>query len=130
MTLNFPGIFVEMSVVLPTAGSPKWHPAALTLAGWRMLSYPFFCLPAWWLVGKGLDGLLRRRRLHWAMLLTGSILSLLFLVLVVGILTSPAGDRADMAWLLPGCGFWTIAFGVLPLAWVRQRRRQDGAGTA
>jgi len=120
--INLPGVLVEVLISLPTSWPGTWHPASLPMDSWRSCSLPFFCLSAWWLVGQGIDGLLGRRRLHLAMLLTGSILFLLFLVPFGAFFWAPASDRADMAWLLPGFGFWTLAFGVLPFAWLRQRK--------
>jgi hypothetical protein len=120
--INLPGMFVEVLISLPTSWPGVWHPEALPVDSWRSCSLPFYCLPAWWLVGRGIDGLLGRRRLHLAMLLTGSILFLIFLVPLVAFFWAPTSDRADMAWLLPAFGFWALAFGVLPLAWLRQRK--------
>ncbi len=122
MAANLPALFVEVLVSLPTSWPSVWNPAGLLLPIWRSLTFPIYCLPAWWFVGRGVDGLLGRRRLLRAMLLTGSLFFLLCLVFLFGFFfgASPS-ERADMSWLLPGVGLWTVAFGLFPLTWVRQR---------
>ena len=63
--INIPGTAVEALISLPLSWPYLWKPNELSLYAWRTLSLPFFCLPAWWLVGRGLDGLVRRIHLHW-----------------------------------------------------------------
>jgi hypothetical protein len=130
MSANLAGNPVEVLISLPTSWPQIWRPTDLTPDGWRVVAYPFYRLPAWWLVGRGLDGLLRRKRLHLSMVVIGSILALACLAFFIGILSSPAGDRADMVWILPGAGFWALAFAVLPFAAVLQRMRKRRAGAA
>ncbi len=120
---NLPGIFVEVSISLPTSWPNSWCPSGLSLEAWRALSLPFFCLPAWWFVGTGLDGLLKGRRLHWTAPVTGSVLCIFCAVLLVGLSFERAADDHGLAWVYCGLGFWTIAFGVPPLAWILQRRK-------
>jgi hypothetical protein len=120
---NLPGDLIGTLLLLPMSWPSAWHPAALTLDAWRTLSYPSFCLPAWWFVWRGLDGLLGRKRLHWAALLTGSILALLFLAAFLGFCFGmSSSERAEAVWAIWGFGIWTVAFGVLPMAWLHQRR--------
>jgi hypothetical protein len=124
--LNLPGIIVEVLISLPTRSSVSWVPAGFFLDSWRSLVLPFFCLPAWWFVGRGIDALLGRRHLHWATLLTGSALSLLSSVLFLGLrFGASASERSEnggIGWILWGFGFWALAFAVFPTAWLRQRK--------
>ena len=128
--INFPGASVEILISLPTTWPSVWHPTDVPNDSWRSLSYPFFCLPAWWLVGRGIDGSLRRSHLHWALTLIGSVLFLGSLALLVGFCFGPGRDIADLGWIRWGLGFWVTAFGLLPLSWLRQRgarREKDHA---
>jgi hypothetical protein len=121
---NIPGTAGEVLISLPTSWPESWHPDGLTLEAWRALTWPFFCLPAWWFVGKGLDGLLSGRWLHWTMFAVGSALCVFCAVLLLGLRFGlEASDRVD-PWVYCGLGFWSIAFGIPPFAWVQQRRRK------
>jgi hypothetical protein len=91
---------------------------------WRALVFPFFCLPFWWLVGCGLDVIVHNERLHWSLLLTGTVLFVICLTAVVGYcFPMSASDRADLAWVMKGFAGWTIAFAILPFAWIAQSIR-------
>jgi len=123
--MNLPGLPLDVLISRPISTQLKWLAGTVSLDGWKSLSLPFLCLPAWWLVGEGVDGLLKQRKLHTLKLLVGSILFLLFVVILFGYFTSPVRDRADLSWLLPGFVLWTLAFAVLPTAWVLQLVRRN-----
>ncbi|HEX6496098.1 MAG TPA: hypothetical protein VF018_11480, partial [Acidobacteriaceae bacterium] len=94
--------------------------------------FPFFALPFWWLVGRGLDGIVREERLHWSPLLIGTLLAGTCFVLVLGFRFGiPAAERENDPWLMRGLTGWTIAFAVLPIAWILQtlRRRAEHSST-
>jgi hypothetical protein len=126
MAINLPAVLLQALISLPSHTSPpsSWHPQALLLDTWQALVYPFFCLPSWWLVGCGLDGIVSRERLHWSLLLIGTLLSAiclaLFLAFCFGV---AASDRSDLVWTVKGLTGWTIAFAVLPIAWIMQSIR-------
>jgi hypothetical protein len=122
--INTPGAFVELLISLPTSWPSSWHPENIPVISWRALSYPFFSLPAWWLVGLGLDALLGWRRTHLALLITGTVFASFFLFLALGLqFALPIADRGGaVPWAMWGLGLWTILFGILPGAWLRQWR--------
>ena len=123
--INIPGTIPEVLLSLPTSWPQSWHPAGWHLDSWRALVFPFFCLPAWWFAGLGVDSLLGWRRLHWGTLLSGSIFFSLFTTLFLGFLFGmSASERAegDSNWILWGVGLWASLFATFPCAWLRQRR--------
>lgn len=123
MAINLPGILIQTLISLPSikSGAQSWHPQALTLETWEALVFPFFALPFWWLVGCGLDSMLGKERLHWSLLLTGTLLSLTCLILTVGFrLGMSVSERIGADWFIRGFACWTIAFAVLPIAWIMQ----------
>lgn len=121
--INLPGTIFEVLLSLPISWPAMWHPAALLKETWEALVWPFFCLPFWWLVGCGLDGLIGRERLHWSLLLIGTLFAgtSLALFLYFGI---SAAEQGNTRWLMHGLIGWTIAFAVLPLAWMIQSIRE------
>src|SRR5262249_28790345 len=124
--INLPGMFIEPLSRLVPAWRQLGHPAQLTRDSWRALTLPIFCLPGWWLVGRGIDGLLGRKRLHWATLLTGSVLFVLFVVVLLGFTFGlSSAERADLHWISWGLAFWTLAFSVLPLTWFLRSRFRE-----
>jgi hypothetical protein len=125
MAVNTPGTLVEALVSLPTTWPSSYRPAGILLDEWRCFSLPLFCMPAWWLVGIGLDGLVGRRRIHWSIMVLGTIFSILFFVLVIGLrFGMDASERAETVWPLWGLGLWAVLFAVVPLAWWQSQRIQ------
>ncbi len=121
--VNMPGILVELLVSLPTTFPDSWHPKQFELFNWRSIAFPFYCLPFWWLIGRGLDGVLGWRRLWLVTILSGALLQIACLVGTLGIFfgTTAADRSEDNFWIFAGLVFWTFLFGLLPAAWVRQR---------
>ena len=121
--LNTPGLFVEMLIDLPISWPSTWHPVRLPVDVWRSITLPFFCLPAWWFVGRGFDFLLGRQKLRWPVALFGTLLSIAFIVLFFGLRFGvPANDRTGGSWILWGMALWALLFSVFPLAWLMRRR--------
>jgi hypothetical protein len=126
MVINLPGALFQWLISLPSSSGSRfgWHPQALALDTWRALVFPFFALPFWWLVGCGLDTLLGRLRLHWSLLLTGTLLFAIYLTLALDLrFGTSAIERANAVWAVPGLIGWTIAFAILPIAWITQSVR-------
>jgi hypothetical protein len=121
--LNTPGVFIEMLTSFPISWPMTFHPAKLPLDVWRSITLPFFCLPAWWFVGRGFDSLLGRQTMRWAVSLSGTLLFIVFIVLFFGLRFGvPASDRTGGAWILWGMALWALLFSVFPLTWLMQRR--------
>ena len=119
--LNAPGVFLVMPISAFTTWPSEWHPKSLPGTFWRSISLPFFCLPAWWFAGRGLDALFGWRRPRWWTLLIGSIFCAGFLVLTVGLFfafTPP--DRADGSMIVGGMALWTMLFAAFPVVWIRR----------
>jgi hypothetical protein len=68
--------------------------------------------------------LLRKERFHWSLLLVGALLAGTCVVLALGFhFGIPDAERRDNPWLMRGLTGWTIAFAVLPMAWIMQSIR-------
>jgi len=120
--LNMPGMIVE--ILISMRNSPSiWHPANLCFEVWRSITLPFFCLPAWWFVGRGFDSLWHRQKLRWVTTSIGTLLFVSFVVLFCGLrFAVPAADRVGASWPLWGMALWALLFGVFPIAWLVCRR--------
>lgn len=126
--MDLPGAFMEMPISLATTRPAEWYPRRLDLWTGRALTMPIYCLPAWWLVGLGLDALLGRRRVRWPGLVLGSVLCGLFVVMLGGFLSGVSvSNGAGGGWVFAGLGLWIALFAMLPVAWVKQRRVRSEA---
>ncbi|MFL6426767.1 MAG: hypothetical protein ACJ71S_00875 [Acidobacteriaceae bacterium] len=128
VAINLPGALIQALISLLAHASPpsSWHPSALALETWQALVFPFFSLPFWWLVGCGLDSLVYKERLHWLFLLTGTVLFALCLAAIIAFsFPMSAAGSADLAWSMKGSLAWTIAFAILPIAWILQTLRRS-----
>jgi hypothetical protein len=119
--LNLPGTFIEVLISLVTTWPESFHPASISGDSWRAVTFPIFCLPAWWFVGKGLDAF-RGRRLHWFSLTVGTLLSIFLLVLILGLRFGMSASEQEevVSWAYWGLSFWAVAFAIFPIVWVRQ----------
>lgn len=128
VAFNMPGVLIGSPVSVPVVLWFRSHPTALvTLKTWHTLSIPFFCLPAWWFVGNSLDRLREAKRLHPSAVLLSSLLFIGCIALAIGISTSPPLDKQDLLPFFWGASIWAVIFGMLPLAWAYQKRRdRDG----
>lgn len=92
---------------------------------WRTLSLPLFAIPAWFFVGRGIDGLLLRRRMRLFDLTLSTILVLLSLALSAGLRfglsESERAGQEMLVFYISGFGYWSLLFAFPLSAWVRQR---------
>lgn len=122
---NTPGLIADLLISLTFSWPNNWYPAAFTSAvAWGGVAYPFYCLPWWWFVGRGFDGIAGRRRMGRTSLLIGGVLSFACAFLGTGLFFSnPADTRMAGFWIDLGFVFWAILFAVTPLAWWRGHRK-------
>jgi hypothetical protein len=127
--VSLPGVFVEALISAVLMHLAAWHPSTMPLKDWRALTLPFFCLPFWWFLGIGIEGLVRVRTLRWPFLTLGTVLSLSFLGVCAGFLfgQSAADRQSTFGWTCWGFGLWGLLFVVFPVAWIRNRRKKAAA---
>jgi len=124
MAANLPATLAEVLISLPLSWPLLWHPPQLSMATWRTFSYPFLCLPAWWFAGLGIERLVIREKLHWITFVSSVILSTACLVLLIGLrFGTSSSDWSGGDPVLWGFGFWSVAFALPGIAYIRDKRR-------
>jgi hypothetical protein len=121
--VDIPGTVGGILISLPTTWPDDWCPANLSFDARRFLSWPLFCLPAWWFAGRGLDSILRWRHPRWWTLLIGTLLCAGFLFFLGGMRFGlSASDRSDITWLYWGPALRIRLFATFPAVWLRRAR--------
>ena len=123
--MNLPGALMEMPVSVATTRPEKKKKRRLDVWTGRAWTMPVYCLPAWWLVGLGIEALLGRRRLHWPVAVLGGVVCGLLVVMLCGfLLGASTADKAGGWWVFAGLGMWIALFAVVPVAGVLRGRRE------
>ena len=123
--LNAPGYVLGALASQLVVHHARGFPDSLGLFLWRVLSAPLFAIPAWFFVGRGIDGLLMRQRMIWFDLVMSAILVLLSLVISVGLRFGlSASERTGddlLVYFITGFAWWSLLFAFPLSAWVRQK---------
>ena len=125
VNLNLPGTLIGAPISVPAISYIRHHSVAFPVETWVVVTLPFFCIPAWWLVGRSLDAVLSRTRPRLAFRVIGLILCCVCIAIAIGIETSPPEDKLDLRPFMPGAIFWAVAFSLLPLTWLLPRPRTE-----
>jgi hypothetical protein len=119
--IAMPGALVEMPLTVALTNPSLWYPKQLDEWTWSLLETPLYCLPAWCLVGLGIEGLVGWRRVRWPLLLVGTVAWATFVFMLGEYLWGwMLPGHAVEGWVVAGFGLWIMLLGVLPAAWVRQ----------
>jgi len=126
--LNAPGYVLGALAWQLVIHHARGFPDSLGPFIWRALSVPLYAIPAWFFVGRGIDGLLMRRLMRLFDLVMSTILVLLSLMVSVGLQFGlSASERTGddlLVYLISGFAWWTLLFAFPLSAWVRQRLRR------
>jgi hypothetical protein len=120
--MNLPGFAINLLVPRFSYSRPgRWAPRGLMPYQWNAISFPFYCLPFWWLVGTGFDSFLGRGRLSRTALILGTLLCAFFLFCLIGLRFGiSAQEREGVVYPLWGFAFWVVLFAVFPARWIYQ----------
>lgn len=130
--LNAPGHLLATLASQLVVHHANGFPDSLGPFLWPALSLPLFAIPAWFFAGRGIDGLLLRRRMRFFDLILSVVLVLLSLTICVGLRfglsqSERVGDEMLAYWIY-GFSSWSLLFSFPLLAWIRQRLRKASAG--
>jgi hypothetical protein len=129
--LNFPGMLPALLIDRFTTWPNDWMPAwsdVLGMWGWRSISWSIFCLPFWWVAGRGLDAFLasltdkKSQFICWFEAWGLAICGICICILGSGLAITANEDFPEMKWLFIPAAMWFV-FGLISLlAWFRRRR--------
>lgn len=128
--LDAPGIFGELLVSILAEYTGNWYPGPLTLTAWQSVTYPFFAIPAWVYVGRGLDALLRGLPVGTVSMVVSSVLTALAITISCGLRFgfSPSERNDNVSWLIAGFALWSLLlFAISLIGWIRQRKAAHAA---
>lgn len=122
MGINLPGFALHSLFSSLFSGSPFWQPPGMMPDAWRAIVSPILCLPAWWFVGRGIDGIFGTRRLGWPTVVIGAILAAFLLTFIFGFEFGMSPEEQQTT-TVPMWSFtlWAVAFAVGPIAYLKQR---------
>lgn len=55
--LNIPALVVQLPFVITSDAKREWMPAEMDFHIWRAVTFPWICLPFWWIAGRAIDAL-------------------------------------------------------------------------
>ena len=129
-TLNAPGRFLAGLLSKPFAQRVGAFPDSIDPFIWQVFSFSLFSIPAWFFVGRGLDGILLRRKMRQLDLVLSAALVLLSVAISAGLrfgLSASERDEEFTVTFIYGFALWSLLF-ALPLAgWMRQRLQRGAS---
>lgn len=107
----------------------EWAPQGMNDLLWRAVTWPFLCLPFWWIAGRAIDALtavnhrLVRPRIRLMEIVIGSIWAAFGGLLFVGFLIV-AGIKRDLdsPRIAAAGGLWALLGALSLIARIRQKR--------
>jgi hypothetical protein len=128
--INLPGALFGSPLTIPVIAALRHSGVPFGIQIWYTVTLPFFCLPIWWFVGRGLDRLLAGERSSASAVVFGSACFIGCTASLIALLTASPTDRTDLFPYVPGLILWTLASGVFPVGWLLGRRGRQRASSS
>jgi hypothetical protein len=140
VALNIPAGLIQLPYSMNSPTKRAWSPKGMNDLIWRAISWPFLCLPFWWIAGRAIDALtaekyrLIRPRIGLMETAIGSIWAVFGALIFIGFLVM-AGIKKDpdSTRIAAAGGLWTLLGALSLIARFRQKRlceRQNAATKA
>ena len=124
--LNAPGRTMAALAFQTLTHGPNWFPDSIGPFIWRAFIFPLFAIPAWYFVGRGIDGILLRARMRLADLILSVVLVLISVLISAGLRFGLSeSERADPITVVSIYGFalWSLLFAFPLTGWILQTVR-------
>lgn len=121
--LDAPGIFGDAFISLISERTGNWYPGRIELTAWQAVTYPFFSIPAWLYIGRGLDNLREGARIRTFSMVISSVLTILAITISCGLRFGlSASERSEkITWVIAGFALWSFLFAIPILSWIWRR---------
>jgi hypothetical protein len=131
---NIPAVIFDALATAPFGSDGNPIRVRLGLHLWRIIAYPILALPAWWFVGRGMDGLGGNVRMTKLDLVLGLVLSIAAGILAIGLgfglSDSERAGQDSLSWFIGGLGLWWLLFAIPAAAWGRAKAMNRRQGMA
>lgn len=129
VALNIPAGLIQLPYSMNTPTKREWSPKGMNDLLWRAVTWPFLCIPFWWIAGRAIDALtfvkhqLARPRIGLLETAIGSIWIAVCALLFVGFLVM-AGVKKDpeLTRIAAASGLWALLGALSVIARFRQKR--------
>jgi hypothetical protein len=137
VALNIPAGLIQLPYSMNTPTKRTWSPKGMNDLIWRAISWPFLCLPFWWIAGRAIDALTAEKyrfakpRIGLTETTIGSIWAAVGALLFLGFLIA-AGVKKDpgLTRIAAAGGLWALLGALSLIARFRQKRLHERQITA
>jgi hypothetical protein len=131
VALDIPGGLVQLPYAMNTPTKREWSPKGMNDLVWRAVTWPFLCIPFWWIAGRAIDALNGEKhrllipRIGLMEAAIGSVWAAVGALMFIGFLLM-AGIRKDLDLIRIAAagGLWTLLGALSLIARFRQERLQ------
>jgi hypothetical protein len=129
--LNMPAGAIQLPyAIFFSPDKTEWNPSSAESSLWRAVTWPFLCLPFWWIAGRAVDALVAIKngkytpRIGWTETILGFLLLATGAIAFAGLLfgLTEADKNFELIPVLAGCGLWTMLGSLSVIARFRQWR--------
>ncbi len=129
VALDIPGGLIQLPYSMNTPTKREWSPKGMNDLLWRAVTWPFLCIPFWWIAGRAIDALtavkhqLVKPRIGLMETAIGSIWMTVGALIFVSFLVM-AGIKKDLesTRIAAAGGLWVLLGALSLIARLRQKR--------
>jgi hypothetical protein len=137
VALNIPAGLIQLPYSMNSPTKLEWSPNGMNDLIWRAISWPFLCLPFWWIAGRAIDALTAEKyrfvkpRIGLMETAIGSIWAAFGALIFAGFLVMAAIKKdPDSTRIAAAGGLWTLLGALSLIARFRQKRLHERQNAA